>query len=225
MASFTIDYSSGDRTLSVKPVDNLFEVLHATISNEKLSQLKLNQLIADATPLYEKASLTEIEAVPATSTASSDSASSSTDEEPSGVFATPTKKKSNSNNLAVLASPTSIVDMLDETPVKLYDTKFIDILVTTFFESSTSTSTSTPVVQSSDSEPHQPILLSIEGNIGAGKSTLLRALRESHPEWTFIDEPLDTWTALKNETGNLIECFYGDQDRWAYTFQVLYYSL
>lgn len=57
-------------------------------------------------------------------------------------------------------------------------------------------------------------------NLVAGKSTLLRALRQSHPEWIFVDEPLDTWTSLKNDAGqNLLELFYGDQDRWAYTFQ------
>mmetsp|Transcript_659 Transcript_659/g.1104 ORF Transcript_659/g.1104 Transcript_659/m.1104 type:complete len:330 (-) Transcript_659:252-1241(-) len=67
---------------------------------------------------------------------------------------------------------------------------------------------------------HQPILISIEGNIGAGKSTLLQSLREDHPEWTFIDEPVDFWTALKNDDGeSLFELYYHNQDRWAYTFQ------
>jgi deoxyadenosine/deoxycytidine kinase len=64
------------------------------------------------------------------------------------------------------------------------------------------------------------VLVSIEGNIGAGKSTILNALRKSHPNWNYIDEPLDTWTSLKNEEGtNLLECFYADQRRWSYTFQ------
>jgi deoxyadenosine/deoxycytidine kinase len=65
-----------------------------------------------------------------------------------------------------------------------------------------------------------PILVSIEGNIGAGKSTLLKALKKSQLDWCFIDEPLDTWTSLINDEGvNLLELFYGDLRRWAYTFQ------
>ena len=64
------------------------------------------------------------------------------------------------------------------------------------------------------------ILISIEGNIGAGKSTLLKALRKAHPSWVFIDEPVDTWTALKTDDGtDLLSLFYKDQERWAYTFQ------
>ena len=69
-------------------------------------------------------------------------------------------------------------------------------------------------------EEHKPILISIEGNIGAGKSTLLQALRVSHPEWTFIDEPVDFWSSLMNDQGeSLFELYYHNQDRWAYTFQ------
>ena len=70
----------------------------------------------------------------------------------------------------------------------------------------------------SDSLP--PFLISLEGNIGAGKSTLLGKLRELHPDWHFIDEPVDTWTSLKNDDGeSLLEIFYADKKRWSYTFQ------
>jgi deoxyadenosine/deoxycytidine kinase len=65
-----------------------------------------------------------------------------------------------------------------------------------------------------------PVLVSIEGNIGAGKTTLLKKLRSSHPEWTFIDEPVDTWSEIKNEKGeSMLEVFYKDRNRWSYTFQ------
>ena len=65
-----------------------------------------------------------------------------------------------------------------------------------------------------------PILISLEGNIGSGKSTLLRALRAAHPEWHFVDEPVDQWLALKNAAGeSLLELFYKDKRRWGYTFQ------
>lgn len=66
----------------------------------------------------------------------------------------------------------------------------------------------------------KPVLISIEGNIGSGKSTLLRSLRERHPEWHFIDEPVESWMNLRNYEGDsLLELFYGDKRRWAYTFQ------
>jgi deoxyadenosine/deoxycytidine kinase len=65
-----------------------------------------------------------------------------------------------------------------------------------------------------------PILISIEGNIGAGKSTLLDYLRKSHPEWKFIREPVDTWSEIRNESGeSLLQVFYKDRKRWSYTFQ------
>jgi deoxyguanosine kinase len=65
-----------------------------------------------------------------------------------------------------------------------------------------------------------PVLISIDGNIGSGKSTLLRLLRKRNADWQFIDEPVDSWMAMKNEKGeSLLELFYQDKRRWAYTFQ------
>lgn len=65
-----------------------------------------------------------------------------------------------------------------------------------------------------------PIIISIDGNIGAGKSTFLNTLRNEHPEWHFIDEPVDSWLHFKNEKGeSLLEVFYKDRKRWSYTFQ------
>jgi Deoxynucleoside kinase len=49
---------------------------------------------------------------------------------------------------------------------------------------------------------NRPLLLSIEGNIGAGKSTLIDALRLSHPELNFVNEPLGIWSQLKNDSGS-----------------------
>jgi len=65
-----------------------------------------------------------------------------------------------------------------------------------------------------------PIIISLDGNIGAGKSTLLNAIREKIPEINYVDEPVGQWTSLKNGEGrNLLELFYEDKKRWAYTFQ------
>jgi len=66
----------------------------------------------------------------------------------------------------------------------------------------------------------KPILISIEGNIGAGKSYLLSSMRKAHPEYCFIDEPVEFWESLRNEDNlSLLEVFYADQRRWSYTFQ------
>ena len=57
----------------------------------------------------------------------------------------------------------------------------------------------------------------LEGNIGAGKSTLLKILGDNLP----IDvrfEPTDKWQKI-GTGGNLLELFYKDTPRWAYTFQ------
>jgi deoxyadenosine/deoxycytidine kinase len=65
-----------------------------------------------------------------------------------------------------------------------------------------------------------PVILSIEGNIGAGKTTLLRAIHARYPDIKIIDEPVDTWEKLTTNDGkNIIQHFYSDMDRWAYTFQ------
>lgn len=67
----------------------------------------------------------------------------------------------------------------------------------------------------------KPILISIEGNIGAGKSTLLKSLQKSLPNWKYIDEPVNFWSTLLNDDGrDLLTTFYGDTNRYAFTFQV-----
>lgn len=65
-----------------------------------------------------------------------------------------------------------------------------------------------------------PIIIALEGNIGAGKTTLLRYVREHYPKIVLIDEPVDTWETMKTADGrNILQHFYGDMERWAYTFQ------
>jgi len=69
-------------------------------------------------------------------------------------------------------------------------------------------------------ERHPPRIVSLDGNIGAGKTTLLSAIRDRFPDVLIVPEPVDTWTSLKDESGkNLLELFYEDKKRWAYTFQ------
>jgi len=65
-----------------------------------------------------------------------------------------------------------------------------------------------------------PIILSLDGNIGAGKSFLLEALRTALPDYEIVVEPVGEWMHLKNAEGkSLLELFYEDKRRWAYTFQ------
>lgn len=65
-----------------------------------------------------------------------------------------------------------------------------------------------------------PIVISLDGNIGAGKSTLLEALRLALPDVKIVLEPVDIWSSFKDADGkSLLELFYEDKRRWAYTFQ------
>jgi deoxycitidine kinase len=60
-------------------------------------------------------------------------------------------------------------------------------------------------------------MILLEGNIGAGKSTLGKTLAESG-FFAFIEEPVEMW-----QTGfaaNLLDAFYSDMERWAFTFQI-----
>ena len=59
--------------------------------------------------------------------------------------------------------------------------------------------------------------LIIEGNIGAGKSTLLRLLNNSF-NLEVVPEPTDKWQKITGGQ-NLLELFYKETPRWAYTFQ------
>lgn len=58
----------------------------------------------------------------------------------------------------------------------------------------------------------------VEGNIGAGKSTFLRIIKKQL-NIPIIFEPVDKWQAVGGTTDNLLEKFYADTMRWAYTFQ------
>ena len=58
----------------------------------------------------------------------------------------------------------------------------------------------------------------LEGNVGTGKSTFLKELENEG--LGVIYEPVKQWENMKNSSGkNLIEEFYGNQSRYAYTFQ------
>jgi len=63
-------------------------------------------------------------------------------------------------------------------------------------------------------------IISLDGNIGVGKTTLLNLIKERFPELVVVEEPVDVWTTLKDAEGkNLLELFYKDKQRWAFSFQ------
>lgn len=57
----------------------------------------------------------------------------------------------------------------------------------------------------------------VDGNIGAGKSTFLRIVGE-HIQIQTVQEPHEKWQRVVGDE-NLLQKFYTDAPRWAYTFQ------
>ena len=71
-------------------------------------------------------------------------------------------------------------------------------------------------------------IISIEGNIGSGKSTFVKALYNNYTKNNkkiyFLQEPVNIWEKIKNLKGdNIIECFYKDQEKYAFSFQMMAY--
>ena len=72
-------------------------------------------------------------------------------------------------------------------------------------------------------------LLTIEGNIGSGKSTIVKALREFALDIdgipiVFVDEPVQQWEQIvSSDNKNMIELFYGNQEKYAFSFQMMAY--
>jgi deoxyguanosine kinase len=56
----------------------------------------------------------------------------------------------------------------------------------------------------------------VEGNIGAGKSTFLRLIKDLL-DVQVVYEPHEQWQNIDGE--NILDSFYKDKNRWAYTFQ------
>lgn len=64
------------------------------------------------------------------------------------------------------------------------------------------------------------IILSVEGNIGVGKSTFINILEKKWPDCEVVSEPVDIWKGLTDGEGkNILQIFYEDITRWAYSFQ------
>ena len=55
------------------------------------------------------------------------------------------------------------------------------------------------------------IIISIEGNIGSGKSSVIRELKKKYKQFYYLEEPVDSWTNVKDDNGNtILDLFYGE---------------
>lgn len=61
-------------------------------------------------------------------------------------------------------------------------------------------------------------MILLEGNIAAGKSTVGKVLKAS-AMFDFLEEPVDAWQSAF--ASNLLDAFYRDMGRWAFTFQIV----
>ena len=71
-------------------------------------------------------------------------------------------------------------------------------------------------------------IVAIEGNIGSGKSTVVRDLKtrlQDDKKFVFLQEPVDVWETIKDETTgeNMIVKFYKDQKKYSFAFQMMAY--
>ena len=70
------------------------------------------------------------------------------------------------------------------------------------------------------------MIISVEGNIGSGKSTILNILRkkyENNNRVIFVDEPVSEWDDIKKDGKSILELFYGDKNKYSFSFQILAY--
>jgi deoxyadenosine/deoxycytidine kinase len=74
----------------------------------------------------------------------------------------------------------------------------------------------------------RPKLVSIEGNIGSGKSTVLQKLAEElkdHPEYVFLQEPVDQWDTIRDYDGkSILAKYYEDNTKYGFSFQVMAFT-
>ena len=69
------------------------------------------------------------------------------------------------------------------------------------------------------------MIFSIDGNIGSGKSTLFEELKvkfNTRSDIKFIEEPVDEWAEIKDETGKtMLENYCSDHKKYAFSFQIM----
>jgi deoxyadenosine/deoxycytidine kinase len=71
-------------------------------------------------------------------------------------------------------------------------------------------------------------IFSIEGNIGSGKSTLVNVLNKqmlyiANMPIVYVQEPVSEWEQIKDKGETILEKFYADQHKYAFSFQMMAY--
>ncbi len=71
-------------------------------------------------------------------------------------------------------------------------------------------------------------IFSVEGNIGSGKSTIVKYLKDNLNiegySIVFLQEPVETWNTIVDLDGkNIIQCYYADQKKYSFSFQMMAY--
>jgi len=79
-------------------------------------------------------------------------------------------------------------------------------------------------------EMEEQSIYCVEGNIGSGKSTLLKTLQRkgvtsiNQRSIVYLQEPVSTWEKIVSNDGkNMLELFYGNQEKYAFSFQMMAY--
>ena len=71
------------------------------------------------------------------------------------------------------------------------------------------------------------MLFAVDGNIGSGKSSRVNDLKhylKDNSSFVFIQEPVDDWNSIKSSEGTtILEKFYHNQDKYAFSFQMMAY--
>ncbi|XP_051139285.1 uncharacterized protein LOC127257054 [Andrographis paniculata] len=75
----------------------------------------------------------------------------------------------------------------------------------------------------SQSAPKKRITLCVEGNISVGKTTFLQRIANETLELRdlveIVPEPIDKWQNIGPDHFNILDAFYAEPERYAYTFQ------
>ena len=74
------------------------------------------------------------------------------------------------------------------------------------------------------------IIIAIEGNIGSGKSTMVDLLKKKYNNQIltgrkvlFLQEPVKQWEDISSNGESILEKFYANQEKWAFSFQMMAY--
>lgn len=67
------------------------------------------------------------------------------------------------------------------------------------------------------------LIISIDGNIGCGKSTIIENLKKLYlnNNIIFLEEPLDEWNKIKDNTKTILEKYYENIEKYAFCFQMM----